>query len=239
MAMHSSDEITENYEKNWDNCILWTFGIPEDTPNVKELAVKIKEIYFPQNSNLTKDQKLEQFTKIFSDAYFLLSTSHYISVQRQFSPIYSYYFNRRGGPSTSSILHLVTCKGIVKVLKSLGTFIYNIITGNKFQDYGVCHNDELIMLFNLKMMLNVSKKPQSADYKFSKDMIKLWVDFARDPTSMIFRGVGFSKQEPTDKPLQYLELSEDPRMVDEPFQERVDELKSVGLIELCLSLATK
>ncbi|CAG7821833.1 unnamed protein product, partial [Allacma fusca] len=240
LAMYNSYEIAENYEKNWDNCIRWTFGIPEDTPNAKELTTKMKEIYFSQNSNLTKDQKLEQFTKLFSDAYFLLHMSHLISVQRQFSPIYPYYFSRRGGPSLSVFMDLITSKGSmpVKIAKHVAVSIYNKITGNKPRDYGVCHADELAMIFNVEKMFYVPRNPQSADYNFSKDMVKLWVDFARDPTSMTFRGVGFSKLEP-GKPVQYLELCEDPKMVDEPFKDRVDALKSLGLIDLRLAVATK
>ncbi|CAG7818257.1 unnamed protein product [Allacma fusca] len=114
------------------------------------------------------------------------------------------------------------------------TFIYNKITGNKPKDYGVCHGDEVAMLLRIEKLVNVPKSPHSSDYIFSKDMVKLWVDFAKDPASMTFRGLGFLKQEP-EKPLQYLELCENPRMMDEPFKERVDSLKSLGLIELRLA----
>ncbi|CAG7727309.1 unnamed protein product, partial [Allacma fusca] len=75
------------------------------------------------------------------------------------------------------------------------------------------------MLFKVSNIFNVSRIPQSADYNFSKDMVKLWVDFATDPTSMTFREVVFSKQG-SRKPLQYLELCENPKIVDKPFQER-------------------
>ncbi|CAG7786157.1 unnamed protein product [Allacma fusca] len=218
--MYNSDEIVENYEKNWDNCIRWTFGIPEDTPNAKELAAKIKAIYFPEKSNLTKDQKLEQFTKMFSDAYFLLHLNHCISVQSQFSPIYPYYFNRRGGPSFSVIVNLLTSKGSlpVKIAKHVAAIIYNKITGNKPRDYGVCHTDDIAMLFKISIIFNV--------------------DFATDPALMTFRGVAFPKPEP-GKRLQYLELCENPKMIDEPFQERVNTLKPLDLIKLCLPAATQ
>ncbi|CAG7687337.1 unnamed protein product [Allacma fusca] len=240
IAMYNSYEIVENYEKNWENCVRYTFGIPEDTPNAKDLVAKIKEIYFPENSNLTKDQKLEQFTKLFSDAYFLLHMSHCISVQRQFSPIYPYYLSRRGGPSLSVIMNFLTGKGslALRIAKFVAVSIYYKITGNKPRDYGVCHGDDLAMLFKVERMFNVPRSPNSADYKFSKDMVKLWVDFARDAASMTFRGAEFLKQE-QEKPLEYLELSESPKVIDEPFGERVDALKSLGLIELRLTVATK
>ncbi|CAG7716037.1 unnamed protein product, partial [Allacma fusca] len=61
------------------------------------------------------------------------------------------------------------------------------------------------MLFNVVGMFNVPRNPHSADYNFSKDMVKLWVDFARDATSKVltFRGVEFLQQDP-EKPRQYL-----------------------------------
>ncbi|CAG7678292.1 unnamed protein product [Allacma fusca] len=139
MAMYHSDEIVENYEKNWDNCIRWTFGIPEDTPNATDLAARTKEIYFPQNSNFTKDQKLKQFTKMFSDAYFWLHISHCISVQSQFSPVYSYYFSRMGGPSITKFHNLLTSADsmFVKIAKHVAASIYNKITRNKPRNYGI------------------------------------------------------------------------------------------------------
>ncbi|CAG7729807.1 unnamed protein product [Allacma fusca] len=94
------------------------------------------------------------------------------------------------------------------------------------------------MLFNVVGTFNVPRNPNSTDYNFSKDMVKLWVDFARDPTTMTFRGVEFSKQE-QDKPLQYLELCENPKMIVEPFGERAAALKALGLIELGLGIVTK
>ncbi|CAG7717815.1 unnamed protein product, partial [Allacma fusca] len=237
IALYNSEEMADNFEKNCVCHICRAFNIPEDTPNGKELASKIKEIYFPENSNLTKDQTLEQFTKLFTDAYFMLHVSHCISVQSQFSPVYPYYFSRRGGPSFTNQLNLLTNKGNmrVKIAKYLATSLYNRITGNKPTDYGVCHADDLAMLFNLKFVFHVPWNPNSPDYNFSKDMVKLWVDFARDETSMTFRGVEFSKQEP-GKPLQYLELCENPKVIDEPFGERVEALKTLGLLELYLSL---
>ncbi|CAG7821048.1 unnamed protein product [Allacma fusca] len=234
-TFYNNEEVMGNYEKNWGNCIPWTFGIPPEIPNAKELADEIKEIYFPKDSNFTKEQRLEQYTKLFTDAQLLLHTSHCISVQSEFTPVYSYQFSRRGGPSLTPIVNMVTGKGhmALKIAKYFATSLYNKITGNKPRDYGVCHGDELAMLFKVERMFDVPMNPQSPDYIFSKDMVQLWVDFARDETSMTFRGVEFPKQDP-GKHIQYFELCETPQVIEEPFRERVDKLKSLGLINLRL-----
>ncbi|CAG7830000.1 unnamed protein product, partial [Allacma fusca] len=111
LAFYNNEEVMENYEKNWDNCIHWTFGIPPEIPNAKELADEIKEIYFPKDSNFTKEQRLEQYTKLFTDAQFILHMSHCILVQSEFTPVYPYYFSRRGGPSLTPIMNLLMGKG--------------------------------------------------------------------------------------------------------------------------------
>ncbi|CAG7817505.1 unnamed protein product, partial [Allacma fusca] len=227
LLFYNSHQKLESFERNWDNCILWTFGIPKETPNAEVLSAKIKDIYFPKDSDLTVDQKLQQFTKLFSDAQFNLHVSHSISVQRQFSPVYPYYFSRRGGPSLSVFLDMLMKRSslAIKLLKFFATNLYNKLTGNKPMDYGVCHGDDLAMLFVVDKLFNVEKDPNSADYIFSKAMVKLWADFATDETSMTFQGVNFPALGP-NKDLQYFEISDSPKLIKEPFRDRTDILKS-------------
>jgi carboxylesterase type B len=238
IAFYSSDHVMQSYEKVMDKRILRAFGLRHEVPNKEELALKAKEIYFPKDSNFTKEEKLAQFTKLFSDAGFNLHVSHAISVQRQFSPVYPYYYSRRGGPSLTTLLTMLTSQGsLAKKLLVFGFWsLYNKITGSKPMDYGVCHSDELAMQFRVDRLYNVAKDPSSADYKFSKEMVKLWVDYAKDDTTLEFKGVRFPAQEP-QKPLQYFEICETPKLIDEPFAERTDALKSLGLLELRLTKA--
>ena len=45
---------------------------------------------------------------------------------------------------------------------------------------GVCHGDDLAMLFKMPRMFEVSKNVQDSDYIFSKELVKLWADFAKN-----------------------------------------------------------
>jgi carboxylesterase type B len=205
MGFYKSDELMESFEKNWNNCILWTFGATREAPNADEIVAKTKELYFPKDSAFEKEQKLQQFTKLFSDSWFNLHSSHAISVQSQFSPVYPYYFSRRGGPSFTAMLEMIVSKGnmIVKMMRFGVSLLYNKITGSKPRYYGVCHYDEVALQFKINGLFNIPKNPSSTDYMFSKEMVKLWVDFAKDDKKLEFKGVPFLPQVP-DKPLQYL-----------------------------------
>ena len=47
-------------------------------------------------------------------------------------------------------------------------------------DSGVCHADELPMLFVMPGIFEISKNDQDPDYIFSKQVVKLWADFAKN-----------------------------------------------------------
>jgi carboxylesterase type B len=238
LLFYNSEQKMEAFAREWDKCVLRTFGIPIDTPNAEAFANGIKEIYFPQDTTFTKETKLLQYTKLFSDSNFNLHVSHCISVQKQFSPVYPYYFSRTGGPSLTVLLDMLMKRSSlpVKLLKFIATTLYNKVTGNRPTDYGVCHGDDLAMLFVIEKVFHVKKDPNSEDYKFSKDMVKLWVDFARDETSLTFRGAKFPVQDANDD-VQYFDLCETPKLIPEPFADRTDALKSLGIIELPLRRA--
>ncbi|CAG7786773.1 unnamed protein product, partial [Allacma fusca] len=195
----------------------------------------IRELYFPSNASLTKEQKLEQYTKLFSDGLFILHTSFAAEIQRQFSPVYSYYYSRRGGPSMANAMALLMKKEnfVVKTASVFGFLIKKMFNA-KLTDWGVCHADVLCMLFKLSGAFtppNLGNDP--ADITFSKDLVKLWVDFAAsDETHLTFRDVHFQSQ-PLQGPLVYLELNESPRMIEEPFRDRTDALKSMNFLEQC------
>ncbi|CAG7829312.1 unnamed protein product, partial [Allacma fusca] len=66
LAFYGDETAMESFEKDWNEAILKVFGIPAHIPNVEDLPGKIRELYFPSNASLTKEQKLEQYTKLFS-----------------------------------------------------------------------------------------------------------------------------------------------------------------------------
>jgi carboxylesterase type B len=221
-----SEENMKAFEDNWTENVLRTFGIPENTPNSKDKADKLKNLYFPKKDEpFTKEKKLKQYTQLFTDSHFLHHASYNYWVQKPYAPVYLYYFNRPG-PSIAPIL--VTLQDRFHPIIEVGIFlakrIFGNIVGSQPQNLGVCHGDDLAMLFNWEGLFNVEKDESSLDYKFSKDMVKLWVQFATNDSAMEIRGVKWAKQRHTPGRLSYLELCETPKVIQEPFEERMDKL---------------
>ena len=94
----------KEYEADWNGGISRAFGIPGDHNRLPELADKIRKFYFPEAANFTKQEKLDQYTKMFSDAFFNLHLSNIVSHQRQFSNIHLYRYNTPTGISLATIL---------------------------------------------------------------------------------------------------------------------------------------
>ncbi|CAG7820771.1 unnamed protein product [Allacma fusca] len=218
------------YESNFNELTTKLFEISENTPGKDEIGRKIREFYFPPNVTTTED-KLDQFTKMFSDSVFNLHIHQVASVQRKYSPMYLYNFNRRGGPSLTPFLIFfkedisVAAQGIFYLAKE---FINRVIFRSLPPNYGVAHFDDMAFLFNVPNMFYIPKD-DSEMYKFSKDFTKLWVSFAKNE-DLAFRGLPFSQLDKTG-PLKYFELNETPQIVEEVFGDRIAFLKSLGFLK--------
>ena len=90
------------FESNWKSNVLRAFGIQRDHPEGDEISQKIRDIYF-SNSSLSGRERAKRYTDMFSDAFFNLPMSHTVSIQRQYSPVYLYYYTRKG-PSIVPLL---------------------------------------------------------------------------------------------------------------------------------------
>ncbi|CAG7830254.1 unnamed protein product, partial [Allacma fusca] len=134
-----------------------TFRIPNGFS--KDQAKQIYDFYFPKEIQ-TAQLKRDQFTKLFSDAQFNLQMSRTVSVQRKFSPVYMYYYNKKGGPSLAPFLEGI--KGnyplIMELVIMLGKNFFNeVLFGVLPKDYGVCHGDDLAMQFYMPFIFQVKK----------------------------------------------------------------------------------
>lgn len=60
----------------------------------------------------------------------------------------------------------------------------------------------------------------------SKDLINLWVSFASSSDSLMLGKQTWEQVKP-EEPFKYLEISRNPRIIDEPFTERVTFWESI------------
>lgn len=85
------------------------------------------------------------------------------------------------------------------------------------------------MQFYIPLMTSVPKG--SLDYEFSQEIVQLWTSFAKSDSSqsdLEFIGEKWPPQEPSE-PLRYMQLDRNPKMIAEPFKERIEFWNSLNL----------
>ena len=63
---------------------------------------------------------------------------------------------------------------------TLGAYFVYLETNFSFLVSGVCHGDELPMLFLMTGIFEISKNEKDPNYIFSKQVVKFWADFAKN-----------------------------------------------------------
>ena len=103
--------ILETFEQNFSACVQAAFHIPPE--ELDETVKKLKGFYLPgklsnqksgpseaQPSNVySREEKIEKYTDMLSDGYFMDGLGHFARNQRQLSPVYLIYYDHPGGPT--------------------------------------------------------------------------------------------------------------------------------------------
>ena len=127
------------FEADWETSIARTFVIPKNHKKLPEIAEEIRKFYFPNASSLTSEEKVEQYTKLFSDAVFNFHMSTVVSSQRQFAPVYLYHYSLHGGQSFAALVAGIKEKfplaveiGLILLKQAFNYYVF----GEKPRDYG-------------------------------------------------------------------------------------------------------
>ncbi|XP_017783909.1 PREDICTED: venom carboxylesterase-6-like isoform X2 [Nicrophorus vespilloides] len=117
----------------------------------KTYTKKIRDFYFK------KEFSVQQTTHMYTDGLILMSLQKALNLHRKYSkiPLYFYLFNYSGSMTFTEIF------------------------GDKDNDYGVCHADELIYLFPYEDVFFGGRKPSENDVLMTKTLTKLWTNFAK------------------------------------------------------------
>jgi len=150
---------------------------------------------------------------MFSDRYVIVCGVKSLQYHAKFSgaPVYPYLFNYRG------------------------SYSYVQLLGQKPSDWGVSHLDDLIYLFN-NTSTYPTLKTTDEDYKVSRIMIDLWTNFAKigEPVQTLPDGKLNHLWKPVQTgthDLEYLEINLTPKMISDPFHQRVKFWSSLQLDE--------
>ncbi|CAG7822154.1 unnamed protein product [Allacma fusca] len=209
--MHSAfilanPELSADLKKNWHRIFPITLQFNEVYYNFTPVAQaimadKIHKFYFGNKPIDTSSRK--ELTDLFSDRFFNHGIKQALLLASNFTKVFPYIFTHNRGDYT--------------LLKVLG------IDGN----YGVSHADELTFLFSNFHGEAPEFKKGSASEQVSKNLVKLWVSFARDkkPTALwgsqkIWNPISNGGSSGQEQVLRLYKLDTDTALVPEHFTRR-------------------
>ena len=146
------------------------------------LIDKITKFYIDSPDNIGNMDKFVNLTNLFSDRIFLHGTHEAVNIQAKYSPVYLYYFSYEGSFSLTNLLLALKGKfpSKIELMYFFGSrWIERNIFGREPHHYGASHFDEVPLLFPLKARGSTISKTD-VDYEMSRDLVKLWVGFAKD-----------------------------------------------------------
>ncbi|XP_021945100.1 venom carboxylesterase-6 [Folsomia candida] len=191
------------------------------------LTEKIRDYYF--GPSITEEEFAENLTDMLSDRAFFHPLHKAVHLYSKHAETYVYYFNYSAfytlqNPIAASEAYFRAFNMVINVIwRSIKEFVF----GWPDAHHGTCHGDELPLLFTMPWIPSIFYKLTEKDAVVSKNFIRLWTSFAKsDP--LIFDDVEWKSVNSTaNVPFRYLEISQNLRMIDEPFTTRVGFWKSI------------
>ena len=104
-----------------------------------------------------------------------------VLLQSEFSDVYTYYYSYEGEFTLTNLLLALKGKypvAIEYIVHKISQWFTKNFLSSSITHFGACHGDELALLFKLNGLYEI--KPGHKDYQMSKDLVKLWSDFARN-----------------------------------------------------------
>ncbi|XP_017783906.1 PREDICTED: venom carboxylesterase-6-like [Nicrophorus vespilloides] len=152
----SAKRLFDKYYKDFDRIAPFSLFYGGRVSSEKEYTKKIREYYFGKGFSETQTKNL------YTDRFFFEGAEKAINLHRKYSkaPLYYYLFAYRGAKSMSAVF------------------------GDKINDHGVCHADDLLYLFPLEDTFFNGEKQTVDDKAMTKMLSKLWTNFAihKQPT---------------------------------------------------------
>ncbi|CAL8073925.1 unnamed protein product [Orchesella dallaii] len=225
-------ELIPKLDEKWDKMLpeLMCFDKTSDTT-----AQKIRKYYF--GTNTFEDDEFEfkrNFTLLNSDGLFYEPIRRAAMLHaKQGSPTYMYLYDYDSSmlPRSYSLFRAVRSDDWIFSEAKLAISVImdwlreNVFGGDGPHQFGATHADDLFQLWNIEWVIELFS---GRDYEFSRNFVKLFVDFARNEQPLQFNGVswppiqiaGISPESPTP-PLNYMLIDREPKVVSEPFVERM------------------
>ncbi|XP_035714047.1 venom carboxylesterase-6 isoform X2 [Folsomia candida] len=225
----------ETMQENWSKYAPIMLMYDPKRTNVTD---RFREYYF-SSPPYNHDTYFQNFTRMISDGWFFHALHGAVTHHNKVAPVYLYYYDYEAAlPSIYSAMKAVESSddwlfADARIAISIGKDLFKRYYGHPGpHDYGACHADELLQLFNMERAFEIGQK--SRDYQFSKDLVKTFVDFAKSDDNLKFKG----KEWPILKqgsianqkgPLPFMSLNKDGGVINEPFFEIIPFWNSLNI----------
>ncbi|CAG7838527.1 unnamed protein product, partial [Allacma fusca] len=232
--LHASEgQIEEDSVAKMTNDIRRICSRSNGTQPDASIAEEIKHFYMINNRRMPLEEKLQKYKELMADCLHHQHVSGAANFQRFHSVTHLFYFNVSGVPvETDSFLNL----GLQKVLNFPFNFLHSLPRifgveallgrGPTPSVNVLSHGVDLPFLFPIESVPKINKEHPM--YNFSKSWVKFLVQFASRTSSkesLQFRNVSVTRL-PLKGPMTYLEVSMEPKLISEPYETRLDFLKS-------------
>jgi carboxylesterase type B len=203
------------FESSLVPALKLVFGI--ENLNVGEIADKIHNFYLPRDANVDLDEKIRRYVDMLGDGFFNYDIHETVRNQRKFSPVYYYLNNNTNIPYIDWFLPEIP-----------GELEQENIVGTVPPYYGVDHAADSIFYFPVdEVGMRITKGDKL--YQYSKDLVNMVVQFAKDDTKMEFRGKKILPT-PSEGPLKVTKFKTEEVVVSpEPFTDRIEFLRSLKI----------
>ncbi|CAL8090404.1 unnamed protein product [Orchesella dallaii] len=206
----------------------------EDNTNTTVLS-QLREYYYLEEPNADSLDELRNFTNMFTDRFWLTDLHRAVKYQSKLAPVYLYYYTYSGEFTLTDFV--LALKGehhpLVEILAmTLKNLVKKYLFWETLPNFGICHSDELSLQFYMPLLARIS--PSHRDYEMSREIVKLWVQFAKEEidisggTELSFLGQRWPPQDP-DQPLTYFQLDTKPKLISEPNSDRIQFWNNLAL----------
>jgi carboxylesterase type B len=224
---------------DWMYLVPRTMYLREDMD--MKTIVAIKEQYFGNATTISADsiEQYQNFTNVFSDRHFFSGLQAAAPLHAKHSPVYLYYFSHLPKYSIATlllskgeVLHPIVDFGIHIVKR----WIKEIVFGIKTSSNGTSHIDDLGYIFNLGIPGHIQDEIEN---EMSRRIVKLYTSFASSNGESDVINFGDATWPPLNslhslspndtRPLKYMDIGLNPKIIDEPFTVRVNFWNSLDL----------
>jgi carboxylesterase type B len=179
-----SDSLRERVESQWNGLSPKLFFYNAKLDNVTSAIRRFYVQDENESPGKTKEMDFQKnfgsLTNAFSDRLYMHASRETARIQSRYSPVYLYYFTY---PLKKGLVYLYDINPewplvIQFVFKEIFWFIRENIFQTEIPSLGVIHGDDVALVFRFPL---IGLPPGTEDFHMSRQMVKMWVDFAANP----------------------------------------------------------